>query len=316
MLHRLGTFRGLALSANFPPVTLRGPVSSQSSPDARLQPDGVAERPAPSLVSVLMAARNESRRIGECLDSLAAQSYRPIEIVVIDDGSTDDTADRASRKGATVLRRPASGKAVSIAAGAECARGDVFLFLDADMVFQRDYVGLMVAPILSGQAIGTAHAIERVANPDNVWSRCWQRRAGLPVDRRIVLGEDDLAAGSAVFRAVSAEAFRRVGGFDDVGYFDDQTLAPKLERRAQWVLEAACSHYNVETLGEVRALGRWGSHSIALREGKRAWATYTPPRMLFRALRECWRRGPAMAIYGLAWEWGVFTGLLGRRRSG
>jgi glycosyltransferase involved in cell wall biosynthesis len=268
------------------------------------------------LVSVLIAARNERRRIGECLSSLVAQRYRPIEIIVIDDGSSDGTAEEAAKTpGVRVLRRAHAGKARSIAAGADVAQGEILFFLDADMVFEPDYVGRLATPIIHEDETGTAHGTELVANPENVWSRCWQKRAGLPPDRRLDLTEAQLAEGSIVFRAVRADAFRRVGGFDDIGYMDDQTLSAKLGARARWVPEARCRHYNVESLREVVALGRWGAHSIMHRHGRKALRSFLPPLIVWHALRDAVRhRSAAMAAYTAAYEWGVLTGLAARIR--
>jgi len=269
------------------------------------------------LVSVIIAARNEARRIGECLRSLAAQTYTPVEIIVVDDGSSDATADVAGGfTGVRVLRRSHSGKARSVAAAADVARGAILCFLDGDMVFAPDYLAELLAPIVAGDAIGTSHGVELVANPDNPWARCWQQRAGLPPDRRLVLTPAEIERGSVVFRAVRADAFRRVGGFDDVGYMDDQTLSPKLGVRARWVMSARCRHYNVERLGEVVWLGRWGAHSIFVRHGPRAVRSFVPPLIAWHALREAFRhRSAAMLPYAAAYEWGVFTGLLARRRG-
>lgn len=270
---------------------------------------GVAGR-----VSVIVAARNEERRIGECLRSLQAQTRPAHEIIVVDDGSRDRTADVAATfAGVRVLRRAHAGKAQAIGAAADVATGDVFCFLDADMVFEPDYLEQLLAPILAGET-GTAHATELVANPDNTWARCWQARAGLPPDVRLQLTPRELELGSLVFRAVRADAFRRVGGFDDVGYLDDQTLSPKLGVRARWVAAARCRHYDVESLGEVVALGRWGAHSIHHRYGAKALRSFLPPLIVARAVRDAARhRSAAMLLYTAAYEWGVFTGLVARR---
>jgi len=268
-------------------------------------------------VTAIVAARNESRRIGECLASLTAQAYRPLEIIVVDDGSRDGTADIAAQvPGVHVLRRAHSGKAGSIAAAAAVAGGEIFCFLDADMVFAPDYVAALVAPIADGTELGTAHAMELVANPENVWAACWQRRAGLPPDRRLVLTPRQMAEGSLVYRAVCAAEFRRVGGFDDVGYMDDQTLSPKLGRRARWVADARCRHYNVETLGEVVALGRWGAQTIWRERGRAALRSFLPPLIAAHALRDMARyRSASMFIYTAAFEWGVLRGLWSRRHT-
>ena len=269
-------------------------------------------------VTAIVAARNEERHVGECLQSLLAQTYRPLEIVVVDDGSTDRTAAIVrSFPAVRLISQPHHGKARSINDAARTAAGDVLLFLDGDLVFAPDYVERLVAPILRGECIGTAHATERVANPQNTWAACWQATAGLPADRRMAMDASMLAEGSIVFRAIRKADFLRVGGFDDIGYLDDQTLFPKLGVRARLVAEAACSHYNAETLGEVFAAGEWGAHSIAVLHGFKAIGHYQPllsvPRAVMAALRG---RLPALAIYQSVYDGGVCWGLLRRLVTG
>jgi glycosyltransferase involved in cell wall biosynthesis len=270
------------------------------------------------LASVLIAARNEERHIGECLASLARQTWSPLEIIVVDDGSRDRTAQVAARHGGVkVISAPRRGKARSINAAAREAAGEIVLFLDADMVFEPDYVERMVKPILDGTARGTAHARELVANPENRWAACWQRLAGLPPGQRLMLDGAQLAAGSVVFRAIPRAEFLRVGGFDDIGYRDDQTLAPKLGYAAAWVSDAACRHYNPETLAEVVAAGEWGAQSIAHEAGRPPWPRYLPPFIAWRALREGLRHGSlAMLVYVAASELGILRGLLRIAGSG
>lgn len=276
------------------------------------------------LVTAIVAVYNEERHIGECLASLLAQRYAPLDILVADDGSTDGTvAVIPPHPRVQVLRRAHAGKAKAVNAAVAAARGEVVLILDGDLVFDPDYVRALVAPILSGEEIGTAHATEFVANPENRWARCLQARAGLPPDRRLALTSQRIAEGSIVFRAIRRADFLRVGGFDDIGYLDDQTLFPKLARRARFVPEACCRHYNPERLCEVFAAGVWGAHSILLLHGPRALLHYLPPLSLARALRAGRRaRSPERALYDFVSECGVFWGLLVRtagrreRRSG
>src|SRR5262249_34876077 len=182
-----------------------------------------------------------------------------------------------------------------------------------DLYFDPDYVGALVAPILSGAAIGSCHGTERVANPDNLWSRCLQMKCGFPPDLRLRLSPDEMVAGSIIFRALRRDLFVAVGGFDDTGHTDDQTLFPKLQSRAMFVPEAICYHYNVETLSEVFGQGVWGGTSVYLEYGPRALLYYVLPRSLIRAIGTGIRhRSLAILVYDVVVEAGIFLGLLKR----
>ena len=273
------------------------------------------------LVSAIVGVHNEERRLGECLASLLAQTYAPLEVLVVDDGSTDGTVAVARAvAGVRVVRRPHAGRAATLNAGAAEARGEIVLFLDGDLVFDPGYVAAMVAPIVDGGELGTCHATEFVANPTNRWAVVWQQRAGLPPDRRQVVTPEQMAAGSIVYRAVRREPFLRAGGFDDTGYLDDQTLFPKLGRRAKLVPEAVCRHYNPETLREVFALGAWQAHSILHLHGRRTLLSYFPLRGLWRAAVAGARsRSVSRFAFDLTHTTGVWWGLVRRalrRRAG
>jgi cellulose synthase/poly-beta-1,6-N-acetylglucosamine synthase-like glycosyltransferase len=268
-------------------------------------------------ITVIVAAYNEERHVAECLASLLAQTYSPIEIIVADDGSTDGTAAVVQTfAGVRLLRRPHEGKARAVNAAAEAATGDILLFLDADLRFERNYVAMLIAPILAGRAVGTCHADERVANPDNVWSHCQQVLHGLPRDRRLDLAPEDFAAGTTVFRAIRRRAFLDAGGFDDTGFLDDQSLAPKLRARAAYVSGATCFHHNPDRLHEVFAAGVWGGKSSYHLHGVRALGRNLPLFALFAGATAAVRRQmPALLPYAVAYRSGVFWGIF-KRASG
>jgi len=88
-------------------------------------------------VSAVIPAYNEAERIGAVIAPLL-QSGAVQEIVVVDDGSTDSTAEVAARYGVKLVRLPENrGKAAALDAGVKAAEGDVLLFLDADLVGLR-----------------------------------------------------------------------------------------------------------------------------------------------------------------------------------
>jgi len=105
-------------------------------------------------VCALLPAFNEAERIGVTLAALRARPEIGA-IVVADDGSTDDTADRAREAGATlVLTRKNGGKGAALAAAYAAARdlADVFLLLDADLGASAGEAVKLLPPLKCGQA--------------------------------------------------------------------------------------------------------------------------------------------------------------------
>jgi glycosyltransferase involved in cell wall biosynthesis len=264
------------------------------------------------LVSLLVAAYNEERHLAGCIRSLQAQTWREIEILVIDDGSTDRTPDVArSFPGVRLLTQDHVGKARAMNWAAREATGEIVFFMDADIEYAPEYVERMTVPIVSGAARGTCHGLEYVANPENPWAAAWQIRAGLPVNIRVQAGPKQIAEGSTIFRAVPRAEFNRVGGFDDTGFLDDQTLAPKLNARALWVPEASCRHYNADRLRDVYTAGRWNSKSLIRNYGRRVLLNHAPPLILWHAVRDVFRYGRlSMFPYVLVNEFGVWSGAI------
>jgi len=89
------------------------------------------------LVSVVIPVYNGERYLGEAIDSVLRQSFAGSEIIVVDDGSTDRTADVATAYGSAVryFRQHQSGSGAARNRGIEVARGSLFAFLDADDVW-------------------------------------------------------------------------------------------------------------------------------------------------------------------------------------
>lgn len=102
-------------------------------------------------ISVIVPAYNEAGRIGAVLGPIMA-SLLVDEVIVVDDGSDDGTAEEAGRRGVRVLRLPENrGKAAALDAGVSAARNDTFLFLDADLVgLKTEHVDQMIRAYKDG----------------------------------------------------------------------------------------------------------------------------------------------------------------------
>lgn len=87
------------------------------------------------MISIIIPARDAASTLPVCLEALGMQSLtEPHEIIVVDDGSKDDTAEIARRAGVICLTLPPSGPAAARNYGAQHARGEILLFTDADCV--------------------------------------------------------------------------------------------------------------------------------------------------------------------------------------
>src|SRR5215471_2204625 len=92
------------------------------------------------LISCIIPAYNAERYLREAIDSVLAQTYRPIEVLVVDDGSTDQTGEIVESYGARVhyLRQTNAGPAAARNCGFIEARGDFVAFCDADDVWHTE----------------------------------------------------------------------------------------------------------------------------------------------------------------------------------
>lgn len=93
-----------------------------------------------ALLSVIMPVYNGAEFLAEAVASIAAQAYQPLEIIVVDDGSTDDTAAVVQRLGAGIRYRyqPNQGPAAARNVGLAVAQGELIAFLDVDDLWPAD----------------------------------------------------------------------------------------------------------------------------------------------------------------------------------
>lgn len=110
-------------------------------------------------VSVVVPAYNEERYLGRCLAALAHQTYPAslFEVIVVNNGSTDGTAEIARQYGAQVVFEPRKGVARARQAGFEVARGDVIASTDADAVVPPFWVASIAAHFQGDLALGAVY---------------------------------------------------------------------------------------------------------------------------------------------------------------
>ncbi len=104
------------------------------------------------LVSVIIPAFNASAYIGQCIENIQFQTYKNIEILVIDDGSTDETAKLAEAYGVKVIRQSNKGVSSARNKGIKNASGDYFHFMDVDDLINHQFYESLVKCALSYSA--------------------------------------------------------------------------------------------------------------------------------------------------------------------
>ncbi len=136
-----------------------------------------SEFDVPPPVSVIVPTHNEEKGIEALLQTLLEQTYRNLEILVINDGSTDNTAKILApyaTKGQIRLLNldpPNTGKHAALSAGIKLAKGELIAVVDADGLLERDTIAKLVLPFRDPNIMSVSGNI-RVANPINLLTRC------------------------------------------------------------------------------------------------------------------------------------------------
>lgn len=205
------------------------------------------------IASAILATYNSEQTIIAALSSLLTQTIE-IEIIVVDDGSTDKTSEILKQFPDIIcLKQPHSGPAKARNLGASHASSKILLFVDADMTFAPDYVETLIEPILKNKVVGTYSVAERVANWESLLARCWNIQEGWADKLRFPPNPPKYGTD---YRAILKSEFDRVGGFDDMGYTDTWSLFNKLGIKPL-ATQAVCYHKNPDTMAAVYRQARW-----------------------------------------------------------
>jgi glycosyltransferase involved in cell wall biosynthesis len=131
------------------------------------------------LVSVVIPCYNHARFLSEAIESVLRQEYRPLEIVVIDDGSTDHTAQVAARYPSVRYRyQPNAGLAAARNTGISESRGSYVLFLDADDLLCAGALGSAVDVILQNPGCGFVYGDFRAIDKNGAVLDTFDRPSG------------------------------------------------------------------------------------------------------------------------------------------
>ncbi|MEU6641840.1 glycosyltransferase [Saccharomonospora sp. NPDC046836] len=192
--------------------------------------------PVTEPVTVIVPAYNEAANIETTVRSAVASTQR-VEVIVVDDGSTDDTAEIVERLGlpqVRVIRQPNAGKAAALNTGIAHANNELIVMVDGDTMLEPDTVRELVQPFADPQ-VGAVAGNVKIANRDTFLTRLQHIEyvIGFNVDRRVHDRTQSMAtipgAGGAFRRRVLIE----VGGLSSETLAEDTDLTLAIGR-AGW----------------------------------------------------------------------------------
>lgn len=270
-------------------------------------------------VSVIIPARNEAAAIARTVGAVLSQerSGYDLEVIVVDDGSTDDTVPRARESGAHVIRFSEAGgnPAAARNRGAAASKGDPLIFLDADCEVADGWL----AAFLQTHAAGETIVAGSLDLPPGLrfTARCDYYCGWYLVHPRHPAGYVPHAPAPNV--SVRREAFLSTGGFEEVSYSiasEERSWQAELRRRGHRIYfepRAKAMHYNRPGLANLlRRSYRWGYAAIGSKHetgtARLAWLYRYPRLTIVVALPLAFVH--AVYIIGCWLRYGIYEPLL------
>jgi peptidoglycan-N-acetylglucosamine deacetylase len=189
-------------------------------------------------VSVVIAAYNEGKVIHATLQSLLKTDYRgELEVVVIDDGSRDDTAFEVEQVAVAdgrvrLIRQQNRGKARALQRGVAAATNELIVFIDADTHCQRQTLPRLLAPFID-PSIGGVSGHAKVGNLRSFIARCQSLEyiVGFNLDRRAYTRWNCITVLPGAISAVRKQAIDRAGGLSLDTLAEDTDLTLSLHKQ-------------------------------------------------------------------------------------
>lgn len=162
-------------------------------------------------ISVVLCSYNGERVIGDCLDGLAALDYPSYEVIVIDDGSTDRTAEIAAKYPFRLVRTVNRGLSAARNEGLAQARGEIVAYIDDDAVPDRHWLRYLGAAFASSEHVGIGGPNVAPAT-DTRMESLLARAPGTPI--HVLRTGEEAEHIPGCNSAYRTEALRELGGWD------------------------------------------------------------------------------------------------------
>jgi len=182
-------------------------------------------------VTVLIPAYNESENIKGTIESALGIDYPAYEVIVIDDGSTDDTAEKAEKTGVLVLRQKNAGKADALNNGMSHAKGEIIATLDADSYVDPKALRYMVG-FFKNPRVMAVTATMKVMEERGMLVR--MQKAEYMINNlfvKIFSLLDSVIVTPGPFSLYRASVFKKLGGFEGRTLAEDNEMALRIQSR-------------------------------------------------------------------------------------
>lgn len=237
-------------------------------------------------VSVVIAAYNEEKVIARTIRAVLASRYEPLNIIVVDDGSTDDTSGEVVRAfgvhpKVTLMRQENAGKAAALNRGIATANGEIIIALDADTIFARGTIANLVRhfhdPIV-GAVAGNVKVGNRI-NPLTYWQSI-EYVTSQNLDRRAYALMNAVTVVPGAVGAWRRDAVLQAGGYSADTMAEDMDLTWRIRRAG----------YRIENESDAVGYTEVPDTFNALFRQRFRWA--------FGTLQSLWKHRGALGRYG------------------
>lgn len=233
-------------------------------------------------VSIVVPAYNAAGTVGSCIDALKEQRFdRAYEVIVVDDGSNDETAELAEAHGARVIRSPHKrGAAAARNLGIAAAKGELICFTDADCAPREDWLQQVTGPLSDPEIVGAKGTY--ATRQKEIAARFVQIEYEDKYD--LLSTQERINFVDTYSAAYRRDILVANDGFDEnIFYVEDQELSFRLAARGYQMVfqaEAVVYHYHSNNLSSYFhkkfMIGYWKAQILRRFPGRVVQDSHTP----------------------------------------